>query len=85
MDDWSAPAPVAAPQRPQQLQADLQQQVASNANPRLELALGPQEMPVRACPAPAPGEAVQPARVGWRFDVALHPCPPPGSMSTLCP
>ena len=47
MDQWSAPSPAVAPPPSQQLQADLQLQMASNANPRLELALGPQEMPVR--------------------------------------
>lgn len=52
IDEWSAPAAAAPPPQPQQLQADLQRQVASNANPRLELALGPQELPVR----------------GWDFD-----------------
>ncbi len=48
MDEWSAvSAPAVAPPQPEQLQADLQQQMASGVQPRLELQLGPQEMPVR--------------------------------------
>jgi len=48
MDQWSdVSAPAAAPPQPEQLQADLQQQMASGVQPRLELQLGPQEMPVR--------------------------------------
>ncbi len=48
MDQWAtASATAAAPPQPEQLQADLQQQMASGVQPQLELQLGPQEMPVR--------------------------------------
>ena len=48
MDQWAtASAPAAAPPQPEQLQADLRQQMASGVQPQLELQLGPQEMPVR--------------------------------------
>ena len=48
MDQWAtASAPAAAPPQPEQLQADLRQQMASGVQPQLELQLGPQEMPVK--------------------------------------
>ena len=55
MDQWStASASAAPPPQPEQLQADLQQQMANGVQPQLELQLGPQEMPVRAAARSTP-------------------------------